>query len=173
MNVRNERRVLHASDFFCNKFEKYCSLVKAITLSLPLQESTRALDMHQENENIQQNTTNNKSARKWRVPAAAEDSLRSLQHALSNSPSSKLAQATALLSEIYPNVHPSNQIDHSQDKFLFRGQHSRTYMTLAPAILFFCQDHITVTLSATRMCVTIFPTTSRTTSMNTSWRRQN
>jgi hypothetical protein len=39
----------------------------AITRSLPLQKSSRALIMQQENENImiQQNTANNKSARKW------------------------------------------------------------------------------------------------------------
>ncbi len=38
-----------------------------------------------------------------------------LKHALSsNAPSSNLPQATALLSKVYPNMHPSGSIDHAQ-----------------------------------------------------------
>ncbi len=75
--------------------------------------------MQQENENTHPNATSKKSARKWRVPAAAEESLRSLHHALSNSPSSTLPQATAQLSKVYENVHPSNRLDHVQGNFSF------------------------------------------------------
>ena len=76
--------------------------------------------MQQENENTHPNATSKKSARKWRVPAAAEDSLRSpVHHALSNSPSSTLPQATALLSKVHENVHPSNRMDHVQGNISF------------------------------------------------------
>jgi hypothetical protein len=89
---------------------------RQIERRLPLQKSARAFKMQQETENIQPNRRSIKSARKWRVPAAAEDSLRALQHAFSKSPRQNLQQVTALLSDEKSSAHPSNGIDRDQDQ---------------------------------------------------------
>ncbi len=99
---------------------------KIVTLSLPLQKIGAALVMQQQKEKNQQNRTNDKLARKWRVPVAAEDSLRLLKHALSNAANSN-QQVTALLSNVNPSVIPSKSIYHAQDSNSF-SRLARTHL---------------------------------------------